>query len=1035
LIGGGKLVFFPVQVKTKKTDAGGFKFLAGGGKMGERIRAFDWAAAPVGPVALWPQSLKTVVQIILGSRYPMFVWWGQAMTNFYNDGYAPMLGKRDSTALGRSAFEVWSDVWPICGPQAEAVLNEGQSFWNEELLLVMERNGYSEEAYFTFAYSPVMDDDGKPGGVFCAVTEETARVLGRRRMKTLRDLSERTLAEAKTAVQACHTAAKVLAENPHDFPFALIYLMAKDGRQAKLCESINLAVPSATPGTIDLHERSSDIWDFHRVLESKQGQLVENLKERFGRLPAGPWPDDWTKRALVIPLANAGTHDTPFGFLVSGLSPRLELNADYGGFLQLAAGHIGSGMANARAYDEERRRADMLAELDRAKTAFFSNVSHELRTPLTLILGPLEEEMRQAGAPRKRLELIWRNSLRLLKLVNTLLDFSRIEAGRIEASFEPADLPAFTAELAGVFRSVVEKAGLRLIVDCPPLAEPVYVDRDMWEKIVFNLLSNAFKFTLQGRIEIKLHEAVSSPDAARCVCLSVRDTGTGIPAPELPHIFERFYRVRNAEARSHEGTGIGLALVHELTRQHGGSVRVDSAEGHGTTFTVSIPMGMAHLPKDRIGAVPSLVSTDTGARPFVEESLRWLPDSPGAKETSPARNLTRPEAQPEQKSKPRILLADDNSDMRDYVSRLLAARGYEVIATENGRAALEAARAQPPSLVLSDVMMPYLDGFELLRELRKNPATSAIPIILLSARAGEEARVEGVEAGADDYLTKPFSARELLARVKTHLELAEVRRAAMEKLRISEEQLRLALTDKAAHLEKLVQQRTAKLRETIGELEAFSYSIAHDMRAPLRSLQGFSEILMTDHGGKLDADCQQLLRRISGSAARMDKLIQDVLNYSRVMRGEFPLETVDVAQLLRDIVDTYPMLTPDKAEILLEGQFPPVLGNEAMLTQVFSNLMGNAVKFVPGKTRPRIKVWAEPRDGRVRLFVQDNGIGIELDQHEKIFAMFQQVNKKFEGTGIGLAIVKKAVERMGGKVGLQSEPGRGSTFWIELQPA
>lgn len=254
----------------------------------------------------------------------------------------------------------------------------------------------------------------------------------------------------------------------------------------------------------------------------------------------------------------------------------------------------------------------------------------------------------------------------------------------------------------------------------------------------------------------------------------------------------------------------------------------------------------------------------------------------------------------------------------------------------------------------------------------------------------------------------------------------------------AEEKLREAnvlLVDKAAHLEALVQQRTAKLRETIGELEAFSYSIAHDLRAPLRSLQGFSELLLTDYGDKMGEDCQHLLHRISKAARRMDQLIQDVLNYSRVMREDFPLGTVDVEQLLRGIVDSYPTLSPEKAEIILEGPFPAVLGNEAMLTQVFSNLMGNAVKFIPAETKPRIKIWAEPQCEQVRLFVQDNGIGIPADQHEKIFEMFQQVSKSFEGTGIGLAIVKKAVERMGGKVGVESELGQGSTFWIELQKA
>lgn len=236
-------------------------------------------------------------------------------------------------------------------------------------------------------------------------------------------------------------------------------------------------------------------------------------------------------------------------------------------------------------------------------------------------------------------------------------------------------------------------------------------------------------------------------------------------------------------------------------------------------------------------------------------------------------------------------------------------------------------------------------------------------------------------------------------------------------------------------LEQAVAERTARLREIVGELEAFSYSMAHDMRAPLRSLQGFSDVLISECGDKLDDECKGYLRRIAGGAARMDKLIQDVLNYSRIVRADLPLETVDLKELLQGIAETYPMLAVDKADVLLEGPFPRVLGNEAMLTQVFSNLLGNAVKFVAKGTRPRVRVWAEEHGARVRVFVADNGIGIPAHQHERIFGIFERATSGYDGTGIGLAVVKKAVERMGGKVTVQSEPGGGSTFAIEVQRA
>jgi PAS domain S-box-containing protein len=438
---------------------------------------------------------------------------------------------------------------------------------------------------------------------------------------------------------------------------------------------------------------------------------------------------------------------------------------------------------------------ERLTELDRLKTQFFANVSHEFRTPLTLMLGPLEDALANAhgmlplGAA-KDLAVSHRNALRLLKLVNTMLDFSRLEAGRIQASYQPTDLAALTAELASNFRSACERAGLRLIVECSPLptSAQVYVDRDMWDKIVLNLVSNAFKFTLKGEINVCL-QAVDGQ--AR---LTVRDTGVGIPLDELPRMFERFHRIKDSRGRTYEGTGIGLALVQELVKLHGGAVHVNSVLGKGSTFTVTIPFGTAHLDPQRIGQAPELASTAIASSAFVEEAWRWLPDEgrePSGEPTfAPAlagADRDRPGSPPEGQ-RGRIVWADDNADMRDYVSRLLSGR-FDVQAVADGQAALEAARANPPDLVLSDVMMPRLDGFGLLRELRADPRLREVPIILLSARAGEESRLEGIEGGADDYLIKPFSARELVARVETHVKMSRLRREADAARRESERRL------------------------------------------------------------------------------------------------------------------------------------------------------------------------------------------------------------------------------------------------------
>ena len=384
----------------------------------------------------------------------------------------------------------------------------------------------------------------------------------------------------------------------------------------------------------------------------------------------------------------------------------------------------------------------------------------------------------------RHLRLVHRNARRLLKLVNSLLDFARVEAGRVQAKFESVDLAAVTEDLASTFRSAIERAGLRFEVDCE-LDEPVYVDLEMWEQIVLNLLSNALKFTFNGRIGMRLRAAGGN------AVLEVADTGVGIPAGELPRLFERFHRIEGSQGRSHEGSGIGLALVQELAKLHGGTVAVDSVPGQGTTFRVALPVGNAHLPREAL--VESRVRPWSVARidSFREEALEWaqaidtapLQDEPVAAALTPAgpaREITR---------RALVLLADDNADMREYVRRLLESE-HEVVTVADGEAALQTARDRRPDLILTDVMMPKLDGFGLLRALRAEPDMSTIPIILLSARAGPDATVEGLDAGADDYLLKPFSARELLARVSGALSLSRLRRESAAQLRVSEERFR-----------------------------------------------------------------------------------------------------------------------------------------------------------------------------------------------------------------------------------------------------
>lgn len=706
------------------------------------MRGLNWRTTPLGPPSEWPQSLRTSVSICLSSRFPIALYWGPKFAMLYNDALIPMVGlNKHPQAMGRPALEVLAEIREIIEPLLIHVSTTGEATWSEDLMLPLLRGAAPEESYFTFTYSPIRDESGGVGGVFCVVIETTDKVIEGRRLRLLNALSEATQTRTKEA--ACAHVATQIARFANDVPFALLYLNDESEQVARLAGTSSIeAGTDLSPPLVRFGDHSR--WPLDEALTHGTSHFVE--------LEGGP---GGSRAAVILPIERSGD-GPPLGFVVAGLSPLLSRSESYGRFHNLLASAVSQAVGNAAAYEQERLRAESLAELDRAKTTFFSNVSHEFRTPLTLMLAPIQEML---GTPadepvdRPSVELLYRNSIRLLKLVNTLLEFSRIEAGRVEAVYEPVDLSALTAELASNFRAAVERAGLKLVVDCPPLGEEIYVDRDMWEKIVLNLLSNAFKFTLVGSISVAVrlekHGAI----------LQVRDTGTGIAEEELPRLFERFHRIEGARSRSHEGSGIGLALIQELVRLHGGEIQVDSRLDAGTTFSVRVPRGASHLPSDRIRVARSLPSTAVGVQAFVEEALRW-DAHPGAPPESAAPRGRH--------SEERIVFADDNADMREYVARILRER-WTVETVGDGELALESIQRSPPALLLCDVMMPRLDGFALVKALRADPALRSLPVIILSARAGEEEAAKGLSVGANDYIAKPFSARELLVRVASTL--------------------------------------------------------------------------------------------------------------------------------------------------------------------------------------------------------------------------------------------------------------------------
>ncbi|MBC9913403.1 PAS domain S-box protein [Chitinophaga varians] len=741
-------------------NADRYPFLAGGGETGALIRNYPWEKTSIGAADKWPQSLKTCLRIILTSSQPMFVWWGPELLNFYNDAYRAIVGGKHPACLGQPAHTVWSEIWDQITPRVEQCLSNNEGTYDEALLLIMERNGYPEETYYTFSYSPIPGDNGVPEGILCANTDDTDRIVSARQIRTLKDLARFNL-NSKRIQDVYTNSLLALQENEYDFPFAFFYTKEHDINHLK-GYTVNDLPETIFPREINSADETL-VWPLADALRLNRPVLVEHLRSKTGPLPAGEWklPPD---KALVVPVLHNNS-GAPYGLLVIGLNPHRQLDEKYQAFFQLVADHIGAAIASTKAYEEEQQRANSLMEIDRAKTIFFSNISHEFRTPLSLMLGPLEDMLGRAdqlpAGMKEELQLAQRNTRRLLKLVNSLLDFSSIEAGRMHASYSPVDMVSLTRDLVSNFEPAIRKAGVTLVTAYEQLSQPVYVDRDMWEKIVLNLVSNAFKYTLEGKITVRLQEHTDH------ISLTVEDTGVGIPPEEVPHLFERFHRVYNKNGRSQEGTGIGLSLVNELVKLHGGLIAVSSQEGGGTVFTIRLPLGHAHLPADKVTHQADHTGSDS-RHAFVEEASRW--DDPVLWQAA------------HHEGKPYVLLADDNADMREYIRKLLGDR-YDVDAVRDGAAALEAIARRLPDLVISDVMMPLIDGFALVKLLKQNPSTMHLPVLLLSARAGEEATVEGLAAGADDYLAKPFSSRELMSRVDANINTAKARNYVASQLR------------------------------------------------------------------------------------------------------------------------------------------------------------------------------------------------------------------------------------------------------------
>ncbi|WP_068161130.1 ATP-binding protein [Rhodococcus phenolicus] len=812
------------------------RLFAGPGDARERHRNTDWSATALGPVETWPPELRMAVNTVLPSEVPMLVWWGPELIQIFNDAFVPILGDKYPAAVGQRAADCWREIWHEVGSLADEAW-AGRATFTENEQLFLQRHGFVEESYWTFSYSPIFDDTGAVAGVFVATADTTLAVLGDRRREAMSSLGTVEIADAGSSVaDICRKALSVLEPSRFDVPLAAIYL------DSHLDDPDRAASPAWDPvavlgTTVDGAGRLLGP-DTRRVLGdaavSTEPVVFTGVAEHSSdvvdptRLPHEQQLDT----VVLLPLTVPGC-DTALGVLAVGLNPNLAFDANYSALVELIAARISGLLRDSIAFDAERRRADALAEVDKAKTRFLETVGHEFRTPLMLLLGPLQSVLADDAAltdeQRESLETARRAVVRLQRLVDVLLEATRAESYQLRPRLQPSDAAALTAACVELYEPVVHRAGLDLTTRiAAAAAEPTDLDAEIWSHIVFNLLSNAVKYTPAGSITVELRA-----DSDR-LALTVTDTGVGIPPDEAPRIFERFHRVEGTSGRSGEGVGLGLSLVSDWVHALGGTVGVTSEPGVGSTFTVAVPRGASGAEPVAVDGVPVALS---GA--YLAESAQWA-DEPAD-----------PAAAGSGGDRPRILVIDDNADLRNYLTRLLRRQNWHVEAVADTGTALQRIQESPPHLVLSDVMLPGPDGLDLLEQVRNDPATARLPVILLTARAGTSATVGGLQAGADDYITKPFEPDELIARVRVNLELSRLReeliatkeresgqlRSALESRTMLSEAVGLMMAtfrcDADTAFEKLVafsQHRNTKLRVIAAEIVESHTSSLHETK-------------------------------------------------------------------------------------------------------------------------------------------------------------------------------------------------------------
>ncbi|WVQ64073.1 uncharacterized protein L199_002232 [Kwoniella botswanensis] len=675
--------------------------------------------------------------------------------------------------------------------------------------------------------SPTQDalwlgDDFQMIYLFNPTRDTTASVLARRRQETMRDLSEQLLT-ARTTNEFYNGIVEVLEQNPKDVPFLMCYSV-EDGSEpnhVSLHLESSIGIPEghhAAPMDLDLplsadrfsrasfgmkgnqlssptlsaisalssgagrmrYSYDKQSWPIAQAISTRQAVVVDDCTDLIKGFPLREW-EALPESAIIVPISSESSVETPQAVVIIGLNIASPLDSVYEDWIHVLRAHLTTSLGTVRAAEAEINRQIERDRMERAKTAWFQGAAHDLRSPLTLVAGPLDDVLRTtlSSGQRTALSLAQRNLARVQRLVNALLDFSRIEAGKLTGRFMPLDLGTFVKDLAMMFKPAVERRKIDYKIQIEPHEGMVFVDPTLLETVVTNLISNALKYTEKGVITIDLKYYLTHADIA------IIDTGIGIPAAELSAVTDRFHRATTALSRGTEGTGIGLALSKEIVRLHGGDLFItsqtaeESGGPHGSTFTARIPLIERQVVQD------SLARTDFGAygKAVVDEAMHWISPSDADLESIGSENNESTSTRAEGYLFDRndvLLLVDDNPDMRHYVKNIFSPY-CRVIEAVNGKQALELAQKTPPHLILSDLMMPIMNGQELLTAIRSDPQTRMIPMVLLSAATDDELRLAAFVEGAEDFMLKPFKPKELLARVHLHMQIGK-KRAHLEML-------------------------------------------------------------------------------------------------------------------------------------------------------------------------------------------------------------------------------------------------------------